>query len=158
TTAVVNTSNVTVSGYQKNGITYNGCGCANAVDGIAQGAVTGCTITGAGPTPLIAQNGIQVGFGAGPVSINGNSVSGNFYTGDPSNGTGSGALLFSTKSNTLQGNTIETSNTGVDIEGGSFGLCDPEDSTNNTVSCNRIADNGTGIVSDTALNSFSSNA
>src|SRR5262249_10954326 len=54
TTAVVNTSNVTVTGYQKNGITYNGCGCANATDGIAQGAITGCTITGAGNTPLIA--------------------------------------------------------------------------------------------------------
>ncbi len=156
--AVVNTSNVTVTGYQKNGITYNGCGCANAVDGTAQGTITGCTITGAGQTPLIAQNGIQVGFGAGPVSISGNNVSGNFYTGNPANGTGAGVLVFSSKSNTVQGNTIESSNTGVDIEGGDGVTCDPEDSTGNTVTCNRIADNGTGVLTDEQSNSFSSNA
>src|SRR5262245_4157517 len=117
--AIVNTSGVTVSGYQKNGITYNGCGCANAVDGSAQGTITGNTVTGAGPTPLIAQNGIQVGFGAGPVTISGNHITGDEYTGDPSNGTGAGILLFSTTSNVVQGNIVETSNTGVDMEGGS---------------------------------------
>jgi hypothetical protein len=158
TTAVVNTSNVTVSGYQKNGITYNGCGCANAQDGVAQGTVTGCTITGAGPTPLIAQNGVQVGFGGGPVSISGNNVSGNSYTGNPANGTGAGVLLFSTEGNTVQGNTIESSNTGVDIEGGDGVTCDQFDSTNNTVTCNRIADNGTGVLTDEQSNTFSSNA
>ena len=44
------------------------------MDGTAQGAITGNVITGAGSTPLIAQNGIQVGFGAGPVSISGNTI------------------------------------------------------------------------------------
>ena len=156
--AVVDTTGVTVTGYQKNGITYNGCGCANAIDGVAQGAITGNTITGAGSTPLIAQNGIQVAFGAGPVSISGNSISGDFYSGDPNNGTGSGVLLFSTVNDVVQGNTIETSNSGVAMEGGSFGLCDPGDTTGHTVTCNRIQNNQIGVSTDAAANTVGSNA
>ena len=156
--AVVDTSGVSVSGYQKNGITYNGCGCANAVDGTAQGAITGNVITGAGSTPLIAQNGIQVGFGAGPVSISGNTISGDFYSGDPNNGTATGVLLFSTDNNVVQGNTVEDSNSGVVMEGGSFGLCDPGDTNGNTVTCNRIAGNQFGVSADAAANTVGSNA
>jgi hypothetical protein len=47
---------VNVSGYQKNGITAVGHGTTLTV--------TGSTVTGAGPTPEIAQNGIQISFGA----------------------------------------------------------------------------------------------
>jgi Thrombospondin type 3 repeat len=156
--AVVNTSGVGVSGYQKNGITYNGCGCANAVDGTAQGAITGNVITGAGSTPLIAQNGIQVGFGAGPVSISGNTISGDFYSGDPNNGTATGILLFSTTNNVVQGNTVDDSNTGVAMEGGSFDLCDPGDTVGNTVTCNRVQQNQVGVSTDASANTVGSNA
>jgi hypothetical protein len=155
--AIVDTSGVTVSGYQKNGITYSGCGCANAVAGSTRGVVSGNTVTGAGPTSLIAQNGIQVGFGAGPVTISGNHVSGAEYTGDPSDGTGTGILLFSTTNNVVLGNIVETSNTGVDMEGGAFGLCDLQDTVDNLVTCNLIAGNGAGVVTNAAANSIQSN-
>ena len=93
-TADVDVTGVSVTGYQKNGITFNGCGCALAPDGTATGSITGCTVAGAGDTDQIAQNGIQVGFGAGPVTISDNDVGGNGYTGDPDNGTESGILLL----------------------------------------------------------------
>lgn len=70
------TSNVfidgnTVTGYQKTGIVVNGN---------ADGTVTNNTVEGAGPNPYIAQNGIQIGFGAtGKVKFN--KVTGNSYTG-----------------------------------------------------------------------------
>jgi hypothetical protein len=61
----------TVSDYQKNGITANGSVAAT---------ITGNVVTGDGPIGYIAQNGIQVGFGATAV-VRSNTVSGNDYTG-----------------------------------------------------------------------------
>ena len=60
-----------VTGYQKTGILANG-------DVFAE--ITGNTVVGAGPVPYIAQNGIQVGFGA-TGEVRGNDISGNEYTG-----------------------------------------------------------------------------
>jgi hypothetical protein len=48
--------NVTVTSYQKNGVTVDGSGSSASMKGI--------TVTGAGPTPETAQNGIQVSNGA----------------------------------------------------------------------------------------------
>jgi hypothetical protein len=81
----VTISGCTVSGYQKNGITLNG---ANVVADI-----NGTTVTGAGPISIIAQNGIQLGFGA-TGSITGSTVEDNAYT----EGTysGAGVLLWET--------------------------------------------------------------
>ena len=58
----------TVSGYQKNGVVIDGTGSTGTIDN--------SIVTGAGPTPLIAQNGIVVGSGAG-ASITAADVSGN---------------------------------------------------------------------------------
>lgn len=58
--------------YQKNGITVDGPG--------SYGAVAGTTITGDGPTPAIAQNGIQFSFGA-TGSVTRSTITGNNYTG-----------------------------------------------------------------------------
>ena len=59
--------NSTVSNYQKNGITANG-------DGSGTGPVinfTGNTVVGQGPAAGIAQNGIQIGYGAsGKITVN----------------------------------------------------------------------------------------
>jgi hypothetical protein len=49
-------SNVSVSGYQKNGITVDGTG--------STATISNTTVTGIGATPEIAQNGIQVSNGA----------------------------------------------------------------------------------------------
>ena len=62
----------TVRGYQKNGITADGAG--------STAFIASSTVTGAGPTPYIAQNGIQISTGATGVVI-GSTISGNNYTG-----------------------------------------------------------------------------
>jgi hypothetical protein len=61
-------TNDTVTSYEKNGITVDGRG-SNA-------KITGTTVTGAGPTTAIAQNGIQVSDRA-KSTISGSTVSGN---------------------------------------------------------------------------------
>lgn len=63
-------SNDTVSGYQKNGITVDGAG--------SKATITSTTVTGTGETPTIAQNGIQVSFGA-QAKITQSTVSANEY-------------------------------------------------------------------------------
>lgn len=101
--ATATISGLTISDYQKCGIVVDG-----AVSGVGSYAtITGCTITGAGPTGLIAQNGIQISRGAA-ATITGNSVSDNYYTGLD---TGTGILFFESdpadsvlSSNTFSGN------------------------------------------------------
>ncbi len=72
--------NNTVLNYQKTGIVANGNVDANITDNV---------VGGAGPVGYIAQNGIQVGFGA-TASVMRNQVSGNSYTGSS---TVSGGIL-----------------------------------------------------------------
>lgn len=62
----------TVADYQKGGITVSGAG--------SSATVSGNTVTGVGPVGYIAQNGIQVSFGA-TGTVTDNSISGNAYTG-----------------------------------------------------------------------------
>src|ERR1019366_6592549 len=64
--------NNTVTNYQKGGITVNGPG--------SSATISGNTVTGFGPVDFIAQNGIQIGFGATGTVTN-NTVTGNEYTG-----------------------------------------------------------------------------
>lgn len=161
--AAVDVTGVTVSGIQKNGITYNGCGCADAIDGVATGTIADSVVTGAGDVPVIAQNGVQVGFGAGPVTVTGNAITGHRYTGDPSNGTASGILVFSAKNNVITGNTISDGNNGIVFQGGSFGLCLPGDSTGNVATCNRVTGHDlfayeVGVSADAAANTVEDNA
>jgi hypothetical protein len=66
----VTISGNTVSDYQKNAITANGDVAAT---------ITGNVVTGDGNVSYIAQNGIQIGFGATAL-VTGNTVSGNWYT------------------------------------------------------------------------------
>jgi hypothetical protein len=72
----------TVTDYQKTGILVNGSVAATIRDNVA---------TGAGPVNYIAQNGIQVGFGA-TARLFGNGVSGNDYT--PPTVTACGLLIY----------------------------------------------------------------
>jgi hypothetical protein len=79
---IVTVSGNTVLAYQKTGILVNGSVGAT---------ITGNTTVGAGPVNYIAQNGIQIGFGA-TAEIRGNSVSGNDYT--PKDTSSCGILYF----------------------------------------------------------------
>jgi hypothetical protein len=74
----------TVESYQKNGITVDGDG--------ATAAISDVSVTGAGATPSIAQNGVQISDGA-TGSVTGSSVSGNNYTG-PGGASSAGILVF----------------------------------------------------------------
>jgi hypothetical protein len=79
---------VSISGYQKNGINITGAG--------ATGAITSTTVTGAGPTNQIAQNGIEVAFG-GVAKVKGGTISGNECEETPACGftaTQSAGILF----------------------------------------------------------------
>lgn len=60
-----------VSAYQKGGIVGNGTG--------TKVTITNNVVTGLGPVPFIAQNGIQVSRSA-TGEVSGNSISANFYT------------------------------------------------------------------------------
>ncbi len=94
----VSIADSTITNYDKNGITCDDLGetCS----------VTSSTVAGVGPTPLIAQNGIQVAFGASGTITN-DSISGNHY--DPalnanyfgSVATATGVLIYD------GGNTIQ---------------------------------------------------
>jgi len=64
--------NNTISLYQKGGIVTNGSG--TSVD------IKGNTVTGFGPTALVAQNGIQIGYGES-AQVKDNTVTGHSYTG-----------------------------------------------------------------------------
>jgi hypothetical protein len=87
TTAVpsvnVTVTDNTVSGYQKTGIMATGAVVAT---------ITGNRVTGLGPVSYIAQNGIQVSYGAS-ATLKSDSVAGNFYAAPT--WTSCGVLLYS---------------------------------------------------------------
>ena len=84
----------TITQYQKGGITVSGAG--------ASASVLDNSVTGLGPVNFIAQNGIQISFGATAV-VRGNSVSGNDYT--PAGTTSCGILIFQADGAKVQQNT-----------------------------------------------------
>jgi hypothetical protein len=65
-------TNDTIESYQKNGITVDGPGSTADIDHDV--------VTGSGPTPIIAQNGIQISFGATAL-VTDNTITANNYTG-----------------------------------------------------------------------------
>jgi parallel beta-helix repeat protein len=97
TTSTVTFSNVSVNNYDKNGITCNfgGSTCT----------VTNSTVKGIGPTAAIAQNGIQLGFGAAG-SITGSRATANSYTGGGANNQATGILVYDTGATTVTGNKL----------------------------------------------------
>jgi hypothetical protein len=105
-------SGVQVNHYQKNGIVVTGTGTSVSV--------TGNTVTGLGPTNVIAQNGIEIAHGASAV-VTGNTVSGNSYT--PGTWTACGLLFFQAggvkqQANNLFANQTELCNAGRGGGGG----------------------------------------
>ena len=113
--AVAITGN-SVTDYQKTGILANGSVAAT---------ITGNTVTGDGPITYIAQNGIQVGFGATAI-VKGNTASGNSYS--PPSDIACGFLIYkadgvSASSNNFFNNERNQCNFGKG--GGSFKPVNP---------------------------------
>jgi len=92
----VEVKNSKVTDYGKNGITCNEAG--------TKCFITGNEVAGIGPTDVIGQNGIQLGFGA-TGSVRENVVKANFYT--PETYTACGILIFRA-GGTVSGNTFGT--------------------------------------------------
>lgn len=98
-----------VMDYQKGGIVVN-------VDG-AMADVHDNVVEGVGPTAVIAQNGIQFGFGAGG-SASGNAVTGHAYSGGF--WTSAGILLFEAADGVLvEDNLVMDNQVGIDVWGSS---------------------------------------
>ncbi len=109
----------TVDNFQKNGITLH--------LGAATGTISKNAVTGIGPTTAIAQNGIEVAYGA-TATILGNSVSQIAYTGLYYPATlSSGILLYGSQATgsptypyltppSVTGNTITSSQVGVALD------------------------------------------
>ena len=100
----------TIDNYQKNGMALSGNGLTVNVEHNI--------VTGAGSTPAIAQNGIQVGQGT-TGTISDNTVSGNEYSG-PSSGPDQfsdvqscGLLLFGTSGLLVSGNIVDGNDIGI---------------------------------------------
>jgi hypothetical protein len=97
----------TVTNYDKNGVTCNDTGTFCRINNN--------TVTGSGPDPFAAENGVQIAFGAGGV-VSRNTVTGNLCddtgagcNGDPLTGVQSiGILVFNSPSATPAGTTVET--------------------------------------------------
>ncbi len=131
-----NTMDVLIQGnvvvdYQKNGITANGD---------LRAVVRDNTVEGAGMVDYIAQNGIQLGFGA-TGHVRGNTVSGNWYT--PEDFVATGILLFEASNAVILDNSVFESQVGVAIESWCFGA---PSASNNKVVRNTIFDVQAGVT------------
>ena len=103
--------NTSVSSYQKGGIVANCTGTSVTI--------SNNVVSGQGPVDYIAQNGIQVGYGAN-ATVTGNTVTGNAYTG--ANQAASGGILVVggacyggdyTVGTLIQNNTVSGNDVGV---------------------------------------------
>ncbi|MHB1361703.1 MAG: OmpL47-type beta-barrel domain-containing protein, partial [Thermoleophilia bacterium] len=96
TTGTATIANNEIVSYQKGGVLVDGAG-SNA-------AITGNTVTGAGTTTVIAQNGIQISRGA-TATLTGNTVTGNSFhiPGNTWDWGATGVLLYQSGAVTLAG-------------------------------------------------------
>ncbi len=120
-----------VHDFQKNGITANGVNLTVSI--------SSNTVTGIGPSPDIAQNGIQVGFGAiGTVSNN--VVNGVVYSPctDVSNcdAAATGILIYDSVGVTATGNVVGQTQTGIYD---SSADAPPPGATNGMITSNRVS-------------------
>jgi hypothetical protein len=94
-------------------------------------AITSNTVIGIGATPLIAQNGIQIGFGS-TGKITSNTVADDIYTG--ANSAGAGILIYASAGITVSGNSVESTQFGIaTVTDPTFGPAD-----NATITTNHI--------------------
>lgn len=102
TNGTADIKNNVIAGYQKNGITVSGEGSNATIDGN--------TITGVGPTTIIAQNGIQISNGA-TAEIIGNTISGHSYT--PFSYVSTGMLIMGAGVTNTSSNSVSENQVGI---------------------------------------------
>ncbi|HWQ02926.1 MAG TPA: right-handed parallel beta-helix repeat-containing protein [Candidatus Nitrosotenuis sp.] len=132
-TVTVTITGNTVSNYQKNGITANGDVAAT---------ITENTVSGLGPIPFIAQNGIQLGYGATGIVMR-NKVNGSWYTG--ANWTSSGILVFEANDVMIHDNEVTGSQSGIVVEAWCY-LAPSADE--NRIMGNKITGSTWGVIVD----------
>jgi MBG domain/Right handed beta helix region len=154
----VNIQNNVITAYDKAGIVCNENGTICTV--------TDNTVTGVDPTSLIAQNGIQIGYGAAATIAN-NHVNGNSYQGSGTGNTENyftstwqscGILLYDAlPATTISNNTVSSNDLGV------CAYNETSSTTNIAINNNTISNNySDGIVFDSVFgqstgNSFQNN-
>ena len=100
----VTMSGVTVKTYDKNGITCSDPGTSCSV--------AGSTVTGIGATSAIAQNGVQLGFGASG-TITGTTITGDSYTGGGTDNQATGILVYDSAATTVSNNTLSANDINI---------------------------------------------
>ena len=107
TTGKATITNTTIDKYQKDGISVSNTG--------STASISDNNITGVGPTTIIAQNGIEIVYGA-TATISDNTVKNNAYTGT-ANAAASGILLFSSGVVSLNDNVANHSDENIYLYG-----------------------------------------
>jgi parallel beta-helix repeat protein len=105
TAATARVSHNTIDNYQKSGVVVQSAGSAAKVDHNE--------ITGIGPTPTIAQNGVQVGV-AGTAEVTHNEISDNQFS--PQTFASAGVLLFDAPGTEVAHNDIARNDEGVYVQ------------------------------------------
>jgi nitrous oxidase accessory protein NosD len=157
TTGTATISHNIIDNYQKGGILVDNAGSSAEIDHNM--------IIGAGPTTLIAQNGIQISRGA-TADVNHNAISGNEYTPAPE---ATGILLFMPGTVTLEQNALSNNDygiyslmaTGVEIdhnmiEGSTLNGIVLDTTTGAQVNYNTTDHNGSGKPGDGGIALFNS--
>ncbi|MBV9658693.1 MAG: right-handed parallel beta-helix repeat-containing protein [Verrucomicrobia bacterium] len=96
-----------IDNYQKGGVEVSGIG--------SSAKIQNNTVTGAGPTTAIAQNGIQVSDGA-TAQVSNNDVSGNAYT-PQTVASATGILLFNPGAVTVENNDVSADDVNIFVQG-----------------------------------------
>ncbi len=110
-----------VDGFQKNAITVNDTG--------ASSTITNNVALGVGPTAVIAQNSIQVGFGA-TGTINGNDVGDDVYTPGPDS---AGVLVYDATPITTTNNVVTNAQYAIAVVADTAGEADKPTVTYNQI-------------------------
>jgi parallel beta-helix repeat protein len=134
--------------YQKNGITADEIGTSVLI--------RSNVVTGIGPTAGAAQNGIQIGFGAGG-AIRNNTVSNHLWSPctDASNCTAVATSILVTQSDsvTVTGNDVSISQVGIFVDGSSATIAENETSSSSVFDGIRLEGSQNTARGNTVFNS-----
>jgi hypothetical protein len=143
----------TISGYEKNGPTVSGAGSTMSIKS--------STITGEGPSPYIAQNGVQISFG-GQGTVQSTTISGNECNAascGPTGSQGAGVLFFEAAAGSkLMTSTVSSNDMGTYYASGSSTVPASADVTlqKDTLSGNRyegvVLEEGKALLSGDTIN------